>query len=156
LDEGPIIMQDVINVDHTYTAEDMMRAGRDVEKNVLSRALYRVLAQRVFVYGNRTVICNCSILAVPFVQGCTVKSKKTANEIIFCISILYTRASFDIMRPAYRCNVTGVSQARPVVGFPSGQREQTVNLPSQTSKVRILPPPPSSLCQERRRSKETG
>ncbi|WP_426762861.1 formyltetrahydrofolate deformylase [Hafnia paralvei] len=56
LDEGPIIMQDVINVDHTYTADEMMRAGRDVEKNVLSRALYRVLAQRVFVYGNRTVI----------------------------------------------------------------------------------------------------
>ncbi|AAX65658.1 orf, hypothetical protein [Salmonella enterica subsp. enterica serovar Choleraesuis str. SC-B67] len=31
----------------------------------------------------------------------------------------------------------------PLVGFPSGQREQTVNLPSSTSKVRILPPPPS-------------
>ncbi|CCK46466.1 tpr protein; flags: fragment [Escherichia coli chi7122] len=30
-----------------------------------------------------------------------------------------------------------------MVGFPSGQREQTVNLPSSTSKVRILPPPPS-------------
>lgn len=56
LDEGPIIIQDVIHVDHSYTAEDMMRAGRDVEKNVLSRALYRVLAQRVFVYGNRTII----------------------------------------------------------------------------------------------------
>lgn len=56
LDEGPIIMQDVIHVDHTYSAEDMMRAGRDVEKNALSRALYEVLAQRVFVYGNRTII----------------------------------------------------------------------------------------------------
>ncbi|OSM96174.1 MULTISPECIES: formyltetrahydrofolate deformylase [Lonsdalea] len=56
LDEGPIIMQDVIHVDHTYTADDMMLAGRDVEKNVLSRALYQVLAQRVFVYGNRTII----------------------------------------------------------------------------------------------------
>ena len=56
LDEGPIIMQDVIHVDHSYTAEKMIRAGRDVEKNVLSRALYRVLAQRVFVCGNRTVI----------------------------------------------------------------------------------------------------
>ncbi|MCF2953980.1 formyltetrahydrofolate deformylase, partial [Yersinia pestis subsp. pestis] len=44
LDEGPIIMQDVINVDHSYTAEDMMRAGRDVEKNVLSSALYRSLS----------------------------------------------------------------------------------------------------------------
>lgn len=56
LDEGPIIMQDVINIDHSYTAEDMMRAGRDVEKNVLSRALYLVLKQHVFVYGNRTVV----------------------------------------------------------------------------------------------------
>lgn len=56
LDEGPIIMQDVVNVDHTYSVEDMMRAGRDVEKNVLSQALFYVLAQRVFVYGNRTVI----------------------------------------------------------------------------------------------------
>ncbi len=56
LDEGPIIMQDVINVDHSYSPADMMRAGRDVEKNVLSRALYLVLAQHVFVYGNRTVI----------------------------------------------------------------------------------------------------
>ena len=56
LDEGPIITQNVINVDHTFTADDMMRAGRDVEKNVLSQALYWVLAQRVFVYGNRTII----------------------------------------------------------------------------------------------------
>lgn len=56
LDEGPIIMQDVIHVDHTYTAESMMRAGRDVEKNVLSRAIEKVLAQRVFVQGNHTII----------------------------------------------------------------------------------------------------
>ncbi|KFD18813.1 MULTISPECIES: formyltetrahydrofolate deformylase [Tatumella] len=56
LDEGPIIMQDVIHVDHTFSADDMMRAGRDVEKNALSRALDKVLAQRVFVYGNRTII----------------------------------------------------------------------------------------------------
>ncbi|MBT0726322.1 formyltetrahydrofolate deformylase [Rosenbergiella australiborealis] len=56
LDEGPIIMQDVINIDHSYSAEEMIRAGRDVEKNVLSRAVDKVLAQRVFVYGNRTII----------------------------------------------------------------------------------------------------
>jgi formyltetrahydrofolate deformylase len=55
LDEGPIIMQDVIHVDHTYTAEDMMRAGRDVER-MYAAALYQVLGQRVFVYGNRTII----------------------------------------------------------------------------------------------------
>lgn len=56
LDEGPIIVQDVINVDHTYSAEDMMLAGRDVEKNVLSRALRLVLDQHIFVHGNRTVV----------------------------------------------------------------------------------------------------
>lgn len=56
LDEGPIILQDVIHVDHRYTVEEMTRAGRDVEKNVLSRALDRVLNQHVFVHGNRTII----------------------------------------------------------------------------------------------------
>ena len=56
LDQGPIIMQNVINVDHTYTADAMMRAGRDVEKTVLSRALEQVLADRVFVYQNKTII----------------------------------------------------------------------------------------------------
>lgn len=56
LDEGPIILQDVIHVDHRYTVDEMTRAGRDVEKNVLSRALDRVLNQHVFVHGNRTII----------------------------------------------------------------------------------------------------
>ncbi|QLB18870.1 formyltetrahydrofolate deformylase [Mannheimia granulomatis] len=56
LDEGPIIMQNVINVDHTYTAEAMMRAGRDVEKTVLSQALELVLSDKVFVYKNKTII----------------------------------------------------------------------------------------------------
>lgn len=56
LDEGPIIEQDVTHVSHAYSAEDMARAGRDVEKSVLSRALNLVLEERVFVYGNRTVV----------------------------------------------------------------------------------------------------
>lgn len=56
LDQGPIIMQNVINVDHTYSAEAMMKAGRDVEKTVLSRALDLVLQDRVFVSRNKTVI----------------------------------------------------------------------------------------------------
>lgn len=56
LDEGPIIVQNVINVDHTYTAETMMHAGRDVEKTVLTQALELVLNDRVFVYQNKTVI----------------------------------------------------------------------------------------------------
>ncbi|MDG3087483.1 formyltetrahydrofolate deformylase [Vibrio hannami] len=56
LDEGPIIKQDVIPVDHNFSAKDMARAGRDVEKNVLSKALNKVVNDHVFVYGNRTVI----------------------------------------------------------------------------------------------------
>ncbi|QGM80567.1 formyltetrahydrofolate deformylase [Otariodibacter oris] len=56
LDQGPIIMQNVINIDHTYTADAMMRAGRDVEKTVLSRALELVLSDRVFVHKNKTIV----------------------------------------------------------------------------------------------------
>ena len=56
LDEGPIIAQDVIHVDHAYSWKDMQRSGRDVEKVVLSRALKLALEDRIFVYANRTVI----------------------------------------------------------------------------------------------------
>lgn len=56
LDEGPIIAQDVIPVDHTHSAASMAQAGRDVEKVVLARALKLVLEERVFVYKNRTII----------------------------------------------------------------------------------------------------
>ena len=56
LDEGPIILQDVIHVDHKYSAEEMARSGKDVEKSVLSKALRLVLEERVFIYGNRTVV----------------------------------------------------------------------------------------------------
>ncbi len=56
LDEGPIIKQMVTNVDHTYSAKDMAKTGRDVEKNVLTKALELVVEDRVFVHGNKTVI----------------------------------------------------------------------------------------------------
>ncbi len=56
LDEGPIIAQDVISVNHRFDWKDMQRAGRDVEKIVLSRALKLVLEDRVFVYNNKTVV----------------------------------------------------------------------------------------------------
>ena len=56
LDEGPIIVQQVIPVDHTHTAHDLSQAGRDVEQSVLARALRLVLEDRVFLCGNRTVI----------------------------------------------------------------------------------------------------
>ena len=56
LDEGPIIAQDVISVNHRFDWKDMQQAGRDVEKIVLSRALKLVLEDRVFVYNNKTVV----------------------------------------------------------------------------------------------------
>lgn len=56
LDEGPIIMQDVIRVSHTQTAADMAKAGRDVEKIVLANALKLVLEDRVFIKDNKTII----------------------------------------------------------------------------------------------------
>jgi formyltetrahydrofolate deformylase len=56
LDEGPIVSQDIVRVDHTYSWENMRDAGRNVEKVVLSNALNLLLEDKVFVYGNKTVI----------------------------------------------------------------------------------------------------
>lgn len=56
LDEGPIIAQNVKDIDHRYTAIDMAREGKEVEKSVLTHALKLVFNDRVFIYGNRTVI----------------------------------------------------------------------------------------------------
>ncbi|EFV92643.1 formyltetrahydrofolate deformylase [Dietzia cinnamea] len=56
LDEGPIIEQDVIRVDHTATVKDMVRQGRDAEKLVLARGLRWHLEDRVLVHGARTVV----------------------------------------------------------------------------------------------------
>ena len=56
LDEGPIIAQDVVGVDHNYTWKDMRKSGRDMEKIVLSRAIELALEDRIFVHGNKTVI----------------------------------------------------------------------------------------------------
>ncbi|GAB3323107.1 formyltetrahydrofolate deformylase [Larkinella ripae] len=56
LDEGPIIAQDIKEVDHRYTAAAMATEGKDVEKIVLSQALKLVFNDRVFIHQNRTII----------------------------------------------------------------------------------------------------
>lgn len=56
LDEGPIIVQDVIPVNHTFTAKGMAQAGRDIEKNVLAKSLKLVLQNRVFIFKDKTVV----------------------------------------------------------------------------------------------------
>ncbi len=56
LDEGPIIEQDVIRVDHNHSQEQLTAAGRDVETQVLSRAVRWHSESRVLLDGNRTVV----------------------------------------------------------------------------------------------------
>jgi formyltetrahydrofolate deformylase len=56
LDEGPIIVQNVLPVDHTYSVQDMIQSGRDVEKISLARALKLVFDDKVVVSGNKTII----------------------------------------------------------------------------------------------------
>ena len=56
LDEGPIIEQDVVRVDHRFDAAELARAGRDVESQVLSRAVRWHAESRVLLNGARTVV----------------------------------------------------------------------------------------------------
>jgi formyltetrahydrofolate deformylase len=56
LDEGPIIMQQVIPMDHSHAPNDLARAGRDIERTVLSNSLRLLNEDRVFLCANRTII----------------------------------------------------------------------------------------------------
>ena len=56
LDEGPIIAQQTIPVNHSFTVTDMVNAGKEIETAVLARALKLVFEDRVFVYNNKTVV----------------------------------------------------------------------------------------------------
>lgn len=56
LDEGPIIEQVVERVDHTYTANDLVAAGRDSETVALARAVKLHTEHRVFINDNKTVV----------------------------------------------------------------------------------------------------
>ena len=56
LDEGPIIAQQIIPVDHSFTAAGMMKTGKEIETAVLAKALQLVFDDRVFVHNNKTVV----------------------------------------------------------------------------------------------------
>lgn len=56
LDEGPIIEQDVVRVDHRHGVSDLVRLGADVERAVLSRAVLWHCEDRIIRYGNQTVV----------------------------------------------------------------------------------------------------
>lgn len=56
LDEGPIIEQEVQRVSHRHTAEDLVAVGRDIERQVLARAVQAHVERRVFLNGQTTVV----------------------------------------------------------------------------------------------------
>jgi formyltetrahydrofolate deformylase len=56
LDAGPIIEQNVTRVSHKESVKDMIRRGQDVEKLVLSQAIWHHIQRRVLVYNNKTVV----------------------------------------------------------------------------------------------------
>lgn len=56
LDEGPIIAQGVEAVDHQLSAKELAIVGREIEKSTLAKALNKVLEERVFISGNKTIV----------------------------------------------------------------------------------------------------
>jgi formyltetrahydrofolate deformylase len=60
LDEGPIIEQAIARITHAQSAEDYVSIGRDVESQVLARAVHAHIHHRTFINGNRTVVFPAS------------------------------------------------------------------------------------------------
>lgn len=58
LDAGPIIEQDVVRINHTDAIDTLIRKGQDLEKIVLSRAIYAHVQRKILVFKNRTLIFN--------------------------------------------------------------------------------------------------
>ncbi len=56
LDEGPIIEQDVVSVSHQHSVKEMIQAGRDIERRVLTSAVKSHIEHRIILDGNRTII----------------------------------------------------------------------------------------------------
>ena len=56
LDEGPIVEQEVIRVEHFHDTDDLLRIGRDCEKQALARGVRWHLSDRVLLHGKRTVV----------------------------------------------------------------------------------------------------
>ena len=56
LDDGPIVEQEVIRAEHFHSPEDLLRLGRDCERQALARGVRWHLADRVLLHGNRTVV----------------------------------------------------------------------------------------------------
>ncbi len=59
LDEGPIIVQDVKPVNHTFSVREMIDAGQDIERRVLTNAVKAHVERRVLVFKGRTIVFHC-------------------------------------------------------------------------------------------------
>ena len=60
LDEGPIIEQDIVRITHAQSASDYVSLGRDVESQVLARAIHAHIHRRAFLNGDKTVVFPAS------------------------------------------------------------------------------------------------
>lgn len=58
LDQGPIIEQDVVRVNHELTPQGLKDVGKDVERRVLARAVQAHLEHRIILWKNRTIVFN--------------------------------------------------------------------------------------------------
>ena len=58
LDEGPILYQDVVNINHKHSVDEMIQIGRGVERNVLYEAVKAHLNHKVIVFNNKTIVFN--------------------------------------------------------------------------------------------------
>ena len=56
LDAGPIIAQDIARISHKESIKDLVRKGKDLEKTVLSQAIWQQLQHKILAYNNRTII----------------------------------------------------------------------------------------------------
>jgi len=56
LDMGPIIEQETIRVDHTHSVDALVAMGRDLERNVLAKAVKAHAADRIMVHERRTIV----------------------------------------------------------------------------------------------------
>ena len=58
LDEGPIISQDVAPINHKHSIKDIVQLGREIERNVLYKAVKAHLEHKIVVYNNKTILFN--------------------------------------------------------------------------------------------------
>ena len=56
LDEGPIINQDVININHKHSINNLIKLGREIEKTVLYRSVKAHLVHKIIVHNNKTIV----------------------------------------------------------------------------------------------------